>query len=148
MPDRQPYQHVLEEHRELIAHLERIEQLVRAHRGEGGAASSAAFLRDEIEGLTASLERHFAGDEEGFLADLAAERPEYGRELEALGNEHGALMAAMTAIRDSARSMPEAELVHEVRGRLRDLFARLREHERRETELVQEAVLRDIGFSA
>ena len=148
MSDRQPYQHVIEEHKELLAHLEQIELLVRPHRGEVAAITSSASLREEIELLAESLTRHFAGEEQGFLSDLASERPEFGRELEALGKEHADLLATMMSIRDSARRLPDADLVHEVRVGLRELFARLREHERRETDLVQEATLRDIGFSA
>ncbi len=148
MSDRQPYQYVLEEHKELLAHLEQIESLVRPHRGESAAASGSASLRDEIGLLAESLARHFAGEERGFLADLSAERPEFARELDALGKEHSDLLATVTTLRDLAHSLPDADLVHEVRAGLRDFFARLREHERRETDLVQEAALRDIGFSA
>ena len=135
-----------EEHRELLRSLEEIESLIQP--GPGGSGQAAARLRGEVDRLPGALERHFEREEEGVFRMMEAEHPEWSGALDALRREHGEILAALESIREGARSLRDPGLVAGIRDGLGAVLAKLRNHEHRETELIQESVSRDLGSSS
>ncbi len=138
---------VLEEHRELLRSLDRVERLIHAG-GEPAPATAVASLRGEVYRLYGALEHHFLAEEQGFFRTLGADRPELARVFEVFRSEHIAALTEMQAILDRALSQNEENLVEDIRDRLIALLAALRDHEHRETALVQETVARDLGVAS
>jgi hypothetical protein len=138
---------VLEEHRELLRSLERVERLIGAEEAEDAPRIEIATLRGEIYRLHGALEHHHEAEENSFLRILAADRPELTPALAIFRREHLEIRAEMRAILDRALSQREENLVEDVRDSLIALLARLRDHEHRETQLVRETVARELGVA-
>lgn len=152
MPEHPEHRAILDEHADLLRSLAEIEALVEESGNAGAdtpaAAIAAPGLRRLMDHLGDTLPGHFKREEEGFLVSLAVERPELSPALEKLGQEHGELLAAITTIQRRAAQAPDCALAAAIRDDTRRFLKRLRDHERRETALLQESSLRDLGISA
>jgi hemerythrin-like domain-containing protein len=139
---------VLEEHRDLLRSLERVEKLIHAGSGQPIPPAEIATLRGEIYRLHGALEHHYQSEEKSFFHTIEADHPELASVLETFRREHVETLETMRAILDRALSQREESLVDDVRDKLIALFAQLRDHEHRETALVQDTVARDLGVAS
>ncbi len=147
MSEHLDWRSVLEEHRELLRSIERVEKLIGAAEARSTPRTEIATLRGEIYRLHGALEHHYEAEENSFLRILAADRRELIPALAIFRREHLEILAEMRAILDRALSQREENLVEDVRDSLIALLARLRDHEHRETVLVQETVARELGVA-
>lgn len=89
---------------------------------------------------------HFAREEsDEYFGAVQRERPSLSHELAELRREHVALLEELDALRALTADERRAS---EVEGALEHLVAEFRIHEYKETDLLQESVLRDDGIGA
>lgn len=138
---------VLEEHRDLLRSLERVEKLLST--GEKSVPhAEVATLRGEIYRLHGALEHHYQSEEKSFFHTIEVDHPELSQVLATFRREHVEILEAMRKILDRALSQREESLIDDVRDKLVALIAQLRDHEHRETTLVQDTVARDLGVAS
>ena len=139
---------VLEEHRDLLRSLERVEKLIQVGADQPQPHTEIATLRGEIYRLHGALEHHYQSEEKTFFHTIETDHPELAGVLAIFRREHDEVLTSMRAILDRALSQQEETLVEDVRDKLIALFALLRDHEHRETTLVQDTVARDLGVAS
>lgn len=136
-------QPLVRQHESLATVVGRLRALASSEAADAEEELVAA-LRAGIEELAPMLEAHLAFEEsEARLADVVAEVPELVARAEALEGEHGALrqqLQGLLAPGDGGASPGYPE-------RVLALLDALHRHERSETALLQEAMLRDEGGS-
>jgi hypothetical protein len=126
------------QHDEVLAHLERLESLVR------GSAPGSPFVFDqELGALLAVLRQHFAAEEEGgYMSEALRNRPDLGAQAERIRAQHQQILLALeAAVAASARATATTILEQTVVG----LIQSLRDHESAERRLVEDAILQDLG---
>lgn len=122
------------QHEEILQHVQELTALK-------GSADRAATVQ-RVDALHAVLERHFAAEEEGgYFAELREPRPDLEHRFSMLEAQHEQMLAALEGIRRDGGSLAMDELNSRVTG----VLDTLRAHEAAERELLQGAVLRDIG---
>ncbi len=105
-------------------------------------ADQTAFI-GLLQQLLEDLGLHFAFEEnDGLFEDITQQRPCLDRKIAQLLRQHIDLMAEFKAVLALAKT---CNCVSEVAPPLREAIAGLRMHERLETDLVQDAMLTDIG---
>jgi antitoxin (DNA-binding transcriptional repressor) of toxin-antitoxin stability system len=98
-----------------------------------------------LGGLRAAFAEHVVVTEgpEGLYAELLDHAPRLSRGVHVLIREHGAVVAAMSALARRAR-LPEAT-TEELRGWASDLLREMSRHRQRGADLVYQAYQTDIG---
>lgn len=136
------YERLLEEHRELVAQADALRIVAKAPAGLMSEPRTRAVLRFELARLRDVLERHFELEERGgYLEEVTRLRPGLDPQVHALLLQHAAIRD------DVAAAIEAAELgapVSAVAARALAVVDALSHHEAAETELFQEAVLRDV----
>lgn len=145
MNDRMEFAAVRREHKELLKTLEEVNRLVETGLADLTLPRWAARLRGELHRLLTRLDNHFRREEAGFYRIIAEERPTRARLLEELKGEHRGFLDELRAVMDRALRPPEDTLHGDVQDVLVRWLSRLQEHERRETDLLVESVVRDMG---
>jgi hemerythrin-like domain-containing protein len=105
-------------------------------------------LRFCAESFQRHLARLFALEEyEGYMDVVLEERPNLANEIEALRTEHDQFRRTLHRMvsRLDRLSSQEREVFDGLCSQLRELLKRLDEHHRKETALLQEALLQDEG---
>jgi len=132
-------------HRSLKRDLARIDRdCASASQGDGEQAQ-VAEVRGAIKVLRKKLAEHFAFEEKedgGYMQIVVTARPTLTRKVELLRSEHGAILASLDhIISTGAGGQSAAALRAAFVAAMRDL----RRHEAKEMDLVQEAVIDDLG---
>lgn len=136
------FQEIDAEHREL----ERTYEAIREFLAD--APEHVDVLRKSLAELSLELSRHFKREEDGgYFTDIIDIAPRLSHQATALESEHEKLLIRLQQLEDrlnvAASRAEQDQLIHH------DLPAFInacRTHEHRETELVQEAWLTDIGI--
>lgn len=120
-------------------------------------------LQEMLEGPVREDERHWAltvmdqvleylqaqfdlEERDGYLAEILDEFPNWHPQLEHLQQEHRLLHRQFAEIRDQLKATkPNSELNRELRRHLTDWISFFRQHGQRETKLLQEAFILDVG---
>lgn len=119
--------------------LGKLEEAARPDSGEGAAA-----LRKRLAATRTHVTEHFRFEEEsGYLDGVRKREPRLERAAQQLEEEHRALAQTLDALVEEAQV--DAGVGDAFRARLREWLERLRKHEARENELVQDAFNLDIG---
>jgi hypothetical protein len=107
------------------------------------AGRTDAEPHDVLSALRVDLELHFALEEgDAYFGAFVRDRPGLAHEIAGLREEHTALLERLDGLRAMASALgPNQELAEP----LSRFIAAFRDHERREADLLQEAVLRDDG---
>ena len=122
--------------------LEKVQKLEEAVRPESG--ETLEEVRTRLGATQTQVTRHFHLEEKnGFLADVAEREPRLDRAVEHLVAEHRELAQSLDALVRKARAT--TVLNDSLREAIRGWIARLREHEARETDLIQDAFTVDLG---
>ena len=99
-----------------------------------------------LSALRVDLELHFALEEgDSYFGAFVRERPGLAHEVELLREEHSALLEKLDGLRAMARALGPTRELSVPTARMVEAF---REHEHKEADLLQEAVLRDDGTGA
>ncbi|HTQ08022.1 MAG TPA: hemerythrin domain-containing protein [Polyangiaceae bacterium] len=102
--------------------------------------------RGVLAALRVDLELHFALEEgDAYFGAFVRERPELAHGVAELREEHTALLEKLDGLRAMASALGASPELAEPTARLVEAF---REHEHKEADLLQEAVLRDEGTGA
>src|SRR5262245_55234372 len=119
--------------------LRRLEEAARPGPGEGPAALAA-----RLSATRAHLAEHFRLDEHDGYMDAVRERePSLEKRVQELAEEHRGLMQSLDArLRRAGAAGGVGDLF---RGAVRAWVKRVRRHEARETDLIQEAFTVDVG---
>jgi Hemerythrin HHE cation binding domain len=134
-----------------VAGVRGYESIAAEHRALGEALGTLEGARDpgevlsRLDDLRGLLEEHFAGEEadDGLPGLVGTSAAYLLASMQTILDEHQLFLADLAELADQARACVEAgaELRHGIAG-----FAeRLRDHERRETSLVTDAVNTDLG---
>jgi len=122
--------------------MENLHKLEKAVRPEAG--TSMDEIRNCLEPTYTHLTEHFRLEEkDGFLDDLRRCNPRFERITLELFNEHRDLMWSINEIRGEI--LTESRVNEDLREKIQTWIGQVRRHERRETDLIQEAVDTDIG---
>jgi hypothetical protein len=126
------YPEIERQHRELRGVVERLRGLLS--EGAGRKADLAA----ETRSLEQELRRHFEAEESGgYLNVVLEKRPGWSRRVDGLREQHREILLSLA---DLARR-PPAEIAEQLGAAL----DRVQEHDSEECDLVQRAVIEDIG---
>lgn len=127
------YPEIERQHRELRTAMERLRGLL----SEGGG-SQPADLAAEARTLENDLRKHFEYEESGgYLGIVLEKRPGWSRRVDHLRKQHREILRAFGRLRE----LPAREVAGAI-GRALDL---VHEHDVAECDLVQRAVIEDIG---
>lgn len=137
------WQEVLEEHRELQAHLRLLSDCVvgRAPRGSdwGAELSRRASL------LMNDLEKHFAGEaEEKFFREVELRTPHLAHKVGNLRKEHREIMMELRHVAGDAPAS-SGKAAERIAARVRAVIALINRHEAEETELLFRSIYEDMG---
>lgn len=125
------------EHQSIRSMLQELEGLIAAPH----EADRDHFVA-VVDRLVADLLQHFDHEERGGLfPDLAARRPSFARKVAELMRQHDDLRAQFKEVLAASKTASVAD----VAPALGAAIASLRDHERNETDFVQEAMLTDLG---
>ena len=126
-------------HAALLVDLRELEQATRLFSGE-----DLEELRTRLGEARAHLTEHFRFEEQnGYMDAVRKREPRLERAVQQLAEEHGQLQQALAAlIRDAGA---ETSLGDTLRAEIRAWIERVRQHEVRENDLVQDAFDLDIG---
>jgi hypothetical protein len=117
--------------------------LVLAEHGRELDHALRNALVERLGRLCERLRVHFALEEDGgYLREVLARRPGLGVHVARLEHEHEVMLAEGTAL---ARQLLSAPPPRDVRVRIVCLLETLREHELAEHDLIQEALVVDLG---
>ncbi|MCA9047145.1 MAG: hemerythrin domain-containing protein [Planctomycetaceae bacterium] len=113
-----------------------------------GEHVQCVLLRRRLAELAVILKCHFEHEEEeGYFAEIIALAPRLSYEAEELEAEHDALLGRLEYLDDQLTTVPDDPCeIAKLRQEFADFIASCRDHEHRETALVQEAWLTDIGL--
>lgn len=105
------------------------------------------ILRKRLKELAAVLRSHFEREEEqGYFAEITQLAPRLSHCAQALEEEHDALLMRLVQLDDQLAATADVESeVAELRQEFTQFIKACRSHEHRETALVQEAWLTEIG---
>lgn len=105
------------------------------------------ILRGRLTELSDVLQAHFRKEErEGYFADIVQLAPRLSRQADALEAEHRTLLGQLSDLRDLFAAASEfAPVPFALRQAFADFVQACRDHEHRETELVQDAWLTELG---
>jgi DNA-binding transcriptional ArsR family regulator len=126
-------------HRALLADLRELEQAVHPSSGEG-----LTDLRARLGATQRHVTEHFRFEEQnGYMDAVRKREPRLERVVGQLAEEHRQLARSLEVLTEQARTATslEAPLREEVRG----WVERVRRHEARENDIVQDAFNLDIG---
>ena len=156
MPDqaaRYTLKEALDEHQELrgiVAALEMFLELPRPEIGQKGYHTWASDLSGRLMGLHDKLFRHFRSEEEGgLLEELSSMNPRASGRIDALEGQHGEILEGIRTVMSASMRYSEGKEPADPRLRLRvkKVLELASEHERVETELIQELLYSDLGTS-
>lgn len=127
------YPEIERQHRELRSAMERLRGLLSEGAGEKGADLAA-----EARNLADELRKHFESEESGgYLGVVLEKRPGWSRRVDHLREQHREILRTLGEL----AQLPPAEIAAGL-GRALDL---VHEHDVEECDLVQRAVIEDIG---
>jgi len=109
------------------------------------AGTAAVELKRAIGTFRASLREHFAfeeSEEGGYLRQVIDARPTLKRSVERLLADHGSILAALADLEQASK--PDESSATIKSGFIKTV-RRLRHHEAEEMELLQHAIMDDIG---
>jgi hypothetical protein len=122
--------------------LENVQKLEEAVGPESGETLEEVCTR--LRATQTQVTRHFRLEEKnGFLTDVAEREPRLDRAVEHLVAEHRELAQSLDTLVRKARAT--SVLDNALREAIRGWIARLRDHEARETDLIQDAFTVDLG---
>jgi hypothetical protein len=139
-------QHALDEHRECMAYVTKLEACLD-HQPDDTSRWIGQLL-DHLPGLARTMRDHFEDEERGPLfSELPQRHPRIGDRLDALKNEHPRMLAEIDKIIELTGGMRDAEVyeLRELNARIQLFVARLRRHEAAENELMYELYWNDLG---
>ena len=126
-------------HVALLSDLRGLEQAIHPSSAEGQAA-----LRARLGATSAHLTKHFRSEEQnGYMDVIRTREPRLERTIQQLAEEHGQLRQSLDVLVEevgAATSLDDA-----LRDHIREWIARVRRHEERENDLVQDAFNLDIS---
>jgi hypothetical protein len=126
-------------HVALLADLRELKQAVRPSSGEG-----LTELRLRLGAAQAHITEHFRFEEvNGYLGEVRKWEPRLDRAIEHLAEEHSQLKQYLETIIGEARVA--TSLGDPLREAIRECIERVRQHEIRENDLVQDAFNLDIS---
>jgi iron-sulfur cluster repair protein YtfE (RIC family) len=126
-------------HVALLADLRKLEQAVHPSSGEGPAG-----LRARLGEAHAHITEHFRFEEQNGYMDAVRERePRLERAIHQLAEEHRQLARSLEVLIEQARDA--TSLDDRFRDEVREWVERVRRHEARENDIVQDAFNLDIG---
>lgn len=133
----------LRSHRECMQALGELEACLKtAESCEAGAVR----LGECLERFSIALRRHFEHEERGnFYVELPTRKPRLADRIAACRAEHLTLLGAVDAIRAEAVGAADDAARRAIALRAVALVERVRRHEADEAELMQIAVLREVG---
>jgi len=135
---------LLDEHRACLELLNRVEQCLEGVTGPVQDDEALSCLRK----LEDTLQKHFKGEEEGFLLQLPLECPHLAARFQKLEDEHSGILDSLSGVLKNA-GKPEMDAADRRPGSLKDhvqrLFVTIRRHEAEENELVMEAYWDTLG---
>jgi hypothetical protein len=121
---------------------EDLQELAAASRTD--SLASLAALRVHLSATQAHITEHFRAEEEdGYMEAVRSREPRLERVLDQLAGEHSELAQALKAIIDQAAAA--TTLDETLRGAIRNWIERVRQHEVRENDLVQDVFTLDIS---
>jgi hypothetical protein len=122
--------------------LEDLRQLGEATRPESG--EGLAELRARLSATQTHITEHFRFEEQnGYMDAVQKREPRLERAIQQLSEEHGQLAQSLAVLIEQAKAA--TSLDEPFREAVRQWIKRVREHEARENELVQDAFDLDIG---
>jgi hemerythrin-like domain-containing protein len=122
-----------DEHTSLLRDLQQLEKAVGPTSGEGPAE-----LGSRLGKVLAHLADHFHFEEEGgYMAAVLKREPRFSAEIQELLAEHGQMAQALDAIIEEVGREPTVQDVS--RRKIHAWVGKVRHHETRENDLVQEA---------
>ena len=126
-------------HVALLADLRKLEQAVSPFPGK-----DVTELHSQLVATLAHITEHFRFEEQNGYMDTAKTRePRLDRTIRQLAEEHGDLRHSLEAIIRQASDA--SSLGDPLRDEIQEWIRRVRQHERRENDLVQDAFNLDIG---
>jgi hypothetical protein len=127
------------------AHI-RLQADLRKLEDEAARTSTAMLpqLRSHLQATRVHIANHFQFEEQGgYMDSLRKREPRLERTIAGLAEEHEEMMQSLDTLIDSSRR-PNSQL-NVIRGRVREWIEQVRNHERRENDLVQDAFDFDVG---
>jgi hemerythrin len=147
MGDRDVLAEIHAQHRDLAELFASIEVQIRsaARSGDADALAELARLVSELE---IRLPAHFALEEKGgYLSEELARAPRLSRVAARLLNEHAEFLVRLLRFSGSARRTRRAEDCSSLLPETLAFSEAIRKHERRENQLMREALMDDVGGS-
>jgi hypothetical protein len=128
-----------EAHASLLADLCKLEQAVRP-----ASAESPASVLGRLTATRAHITEHFRFEEQdGYMDAVRKREPRLERAVQQLADEHRLLAKSLDDLLQEAGA---AKVLNDAFGeRVREWVTQVREHEARETDLVQAAFNQDMG---
>lgn len=125
---------ILEEHRQIKELIHRIEH-----------TPDLSELGSGLEQLKPLFERHFAREEslDGLHSNIRDRAPEHAGTIERLKQEHGELLADVSALHRQVAACLEGRM--RIETSCSELLRKIREHEARENEVFLDAICIDLG---
>lgn len=143
----------LEEHHELrgmVAALEDFLEMPRPEIGQKGYHTWASELSGRLVALHDRLFRHFRSEEEGgLMEELSDLNPRASTRIRLLEGEHGQILEGLRETMSASMRYSEGKEPADprLRQRVRRILEQTAEHERIETDLIQELLYSDLGTS-
>lgn len=136
-----------DQHMRLRLLLRGIDEVFEARSSEQEGERLAFALVVLLEDLMRELHDHFEFEESGgYFGDVQDAAPYRGRELDALKHDHIDLSErATTVLKLSKEALKQSSRWSEVENGFTAFASRLRAHERRENNIIQEVFLTDVG---
>jgi DNA-binding transcriptional ArsR family regulator len=126
-------------HAALLEDLRKLEEAARPASGEG-----LAELRARLSATQTHVTEHFRFEEQnGYMDAVRKREPRLERTIQQLAEEHRQLAQSLAVLLEQARAA--TSLDDPFREAVRRWIERVREHEARENDLVQDAFNLDIG---
>ncbi len=133
--------HIMADHHALRREADDL--MVLAEHGRDLDHPLRTALVERLSRLGARLQVHFALEEEGgYLREVLARRPGLGVHVARLEHEHEVMLADAAVLSHQLLTVPPP---YDVRARIVRLLETLREHELAEHDLIQEALVVDLG---
>lgn len=127
-------------HQALLRDLRKLQDLVRSD-----STASLAELRGRLGATYTHVCEHFRLEEQdGYVDKLAENEPRLGRVAQQLGEEHRELRHSLDALHGEA--IVASRVDNDLCEKIRKWIDRLMRHERRENDLMQDAI--DLDFAA
>jgi hemerythrin-like domain-containing protein len=137
------------EHACIHATTKRIEKLIAAIQPQRRALEWSSSLLENLSSLREHLERHFEFEETGgFMEEVLKALPNISREVESLRRDHQVLAYEINDLYKRAERLilDNGPSSREIGADIKHFLHSLREHERKENELVLHVFLDDVGM--